>query len=60
MEADKVAAQFMKQWINSPGHNKNLLATELTHSGIAVMVVALDNKIWYYSSMINVNLNSAK
>lgn len=58
ISAEEVANQFMKQWINSPGHNANLLATELTHSGIAVYVVARENRLWYYSSQLNVSLDS--
>lgn len=48
----------MKQWINSPGHNANMLATELTHSADSVYVVAWDNKLWYYGSQLNVSEDS--
>lgn len=48
----------MKQWINSPEHNKNLLAQDLTHSGNSVYVIGRDNLIFYYGAQLNVNEDS--
>ena len=52
---DKVADRFLKQWIRSPGHQKNLVANNVDRGAVYVCWESdsvYNNK--YYATMINV------
>ena len=47
--AQSIATKFLNMWINSPGHNKNLLKADATIGAVSIM---RNNKIAYYSTML--------
>jgi uncharacterized protein YkwD len=44
--AEKIAAQLVANWMNSPGHRANLLNRTYTHLGGAIRLVQLPNNLW--------------
>lgn len=47
VDASRVARKLTDQWINSPGHRRNMLLPNLTHVGISILKIKKENDYFY-------------
>lgn len=50
VEESKVARKLTDQWINSPGHRRNMLLPDINHVGISIIKVVRNGGNYYYGT----------
>ena len=50
VEESKVARKLTDQWINSPGHRRNMLLPDINHVGISIIKKVKNNGNYYYGT----------